>query len=78
MPSSPRPSIHDTNFSRSLFIVIWETAAKSLMDTVRQFGKPLFVLTGGDPLKRNDTVKLVRYGTSIGLRMAMTRQAYHS
>jgi len=47
-------------------------AAKRLMDTVRQFGKPLFVLTGGDPLKRDDTVELVRYGTSIGLRMAMT------
>jgi AdoMet-dependent heme synthase len=47
-------------------------AAKRLMDSVRQFGKPLFVLTGGDPLKRDDTVELVRYGTSIGLRMAMT------
>jgi len=46
--------------------------AKRLMDTVRQFGKPLFVLTGGDPLKRDDTVELVRHGTSIGLRMAMT------
>jgi len=46
--------------------------AKRLMDTVRQFGRPLFVLTGGDPLKRDDTVELVRHGTSIGLRMAMT------
>jgi AdoMet-dependent heme synthase len=46
--------------------------AKRLMDTVRQFGKPLFVLTGGDPLKRDDTIELVQYGTSIGLRMAMT------
>jgi AdoMet-dependent heme synthase len=30
------------------------------------------VLSGGDPLKRPDTVELVEYGTSIGLRMAMT------
>lgn len=46
--------------------------AMRLMDTARQFGHPLFVLTGGDPLKRDDTVELVRYGTSIGLRVAMT------
>jgi radical SAM protein len=46
--------------------------AKRLLDTARQFGHPLFVLTGGDPLKRDDTVEIVRYGTSIGLRMAMT------
>lgn len=42
------------------------------METVRRFGRPLFVLTGGDPLKRDDTVALVAHGTSLGLRMAMT------
>ena len=46
--------------------------AKRMMDDVRRFGRPLFVLTGGDPLKRPDVVELVEYGTSIGLRMAMT------
>jgi AdoMet-dependent heme synthase len=46
--------------------------AMRMMDDVRRFGRPLFVLTGGDPLKRPDVVELVRYGTSIGLRMAMT------
>jgi AdoMet-dependent heme synthase len=46
--------------------------AKRMMDDVRGFGRPLFVLTGGDPLKRPDVVELVEYGTSIGLRMAMT------
>ena len=46
--------------------------AKRLMDEVRRFGQPLFVITGGDPLKRPDIVELVRYGASIGLRMAMT------
>ena len=43
-----------------------------MMDDVRRFGRPLFVLTGGDPLKRPDVVELIEYGTSIGLRMAMT------
>lgn len=46
--------------------------AETLMRSVRRFGRPLFVLTGGDPLKRPDTVELVRYGDSLGLRMAMT------
>src|SRR5690606_22323524 len=46
--------------------------AKRMMREVRRFGRPLFVLTGGDPLKRPDVVELVAYGSSIGLRMAMT------
>jgi AdoMet-dependent heme synthase len=46
--------------------------AKRMMDDVRRFGRPLFVLTGGDPLKRPDVTELVEYGSSIGLRMAMT------
>jgi radical SAM protein len=46
--------------------------AMRLVDTVRAFGRPLFILTGGDPLKRPDTVPLVRYATSAGLRVALT------
>lgn len=46
--------------------------AKQLMDKIRTMGPPLFVLTGGDPLKRPDTISLVDYGTSIGLRVALT------
>lgn len=45
---------------------------RKLMEDVRRFGQPLFVLTGGDPLKRPDVVELVEHGASIGLRMAMT------
>jgi AdoMet-dependent heme synthase len=46
--------------------------AKRMMDDVRRFGRPLFVLTGGDPLKRPDVVELVEYGAASGLRMALT------
>lgn len=46
--------------------------ATRLMDGARAMGSPLFVLTGGDPLKRPDTVSLVRYGSEIGLRVALT------
>ena len=38
-------------------------------------GCPLVVLTGGDPAKRPDLIELVRHGSAIGLRMAMTPSA---
>ena len=48
--------------------------ALRLMDSVRAFGErpPLFVLTGGDPLKRGDIPLIVEYGRRIGLRVALT------
>jgi radical SAM protein len=46
--------------------------AKQLVDTIRRFGRPLLVLTGGDPLKRPDAVEIVRYGVDAGLRVALT------
>jgi radical SAM protein len=46
--------------------------ARQLMDRIREMQPPAFVLTGGDPLKRPDTIPLVEYGTSIGLRVALT------
>ncbi len=46
--------------------------ARLLLDEIRKFGNPLVVLTGGDPLRRADAAEIVRYGTGIGLRMAMT------
>jgi AdoMet-dependent heme synthase len=46
--------------------------AKGLLRTIREFGRPLVVLTGGDPLKRPDVVELVEYGSGLGLSMAMT------
>lgn len=35
-----------------------------------QMGTPIFVLSGGDPLKRPDLYHLIRYGADLGLRMA--------
>lgn len=50
---------------------------KKLLDQIRQFGSPLpiVVLTGGDPFKREDIFDLVRYGTDIGLSMAVSPSA---
>jgi radical SAM protein len=46
-----------------------------LLEEVRAMGCPVVVLTGGDPAKRPDLVDLVCYGTSLGLRMALTPSA---
>jgi len=44
-----------------------------LLDAAGEFGEgQLVVLSGGDPLARDDAVDLVEYGTDAGLRMTMT------
>ncbi|KOX94419.1 radical SAM protein [Haloarcula rubripromontorii] len=46
---------------------------KALLDQAREFGEgQLVVLSGGDPLAREDLPALVDYGTERGLRMTMT------
>ncbi len=46
---------------------------KRLLRQAREFGEgQLVVLSGGDPLKRDDVVDLVDYGTERGLRMTIT------
>lgn len=49
--------------------------AKRLLESMKEMGVPLVVLTGGDPLLREDVHELIRHGCSIGLRMAMTPSA---
>ncbi|MDH5490877.1 MAG: TIGR04053 family radical SAM/SPASM domain-containing protein [Myxococcales bacterium] len=48
---------------------------KALLDEARAMGCPIVVLTGGDPAKRSDLVELVRHGSALGLRMALTPSA---
>jgi radical SAM protein len=43
-----------------------------LVDQVSQCGNPLFVLTGGDPMKRPDLLQVIPYAVQKGLRVAMT------
>jgi cytochrome c-type biogenesis protein len=46
---------------------------KRLLDAAARFGEgQLVVLSGGDPMKRDDLIDLVRYGTRQGLRMTVT------
>lgn len=48
--------------------------ARDLMRQTAEFGRPspLFVITGGDPFQRRDLNDLVAYGTSLGLRIAVS------
>jgi len=50
--------------------------ACDLLTQIREdFGKILFVLTGGDPLKRPDLETIVAHGAGLGLSMGLTPSA---
>ena len=45
--------------------------AFNLMDKVGRFSKPVFVISGGEPLLRKDIFELLEYGTKLGFKMAI-------
>ncbi len=49
--------------------------AKRLIDEIASMQVPVFVLTGGDPLKRPDIFDLVRYASEHGVRISLTPSA---
>jgi len=46
-----------------------------LIDEVKALEAPVFVLTGGDPLKRPDIFELVEYASNHGVRISLTPSA---
>ncbi len=48
---------------------------KKLMDDIAEMGPPIFIFTGGDPLKRPDIYELVEYAAHKGLHPSMTPSA---
>lgn len=46
-----------------------------LLESVRSFGDPLMVFTGGDPLKRPDIFQLLEKSVQLGLRTTITPSA---
>ena len=44
--------------------------AEDVLRQAKQLGTPIFILSGGDPLKRPDLFHLIRTGADLGLRMA--------
>ena len=41
------------------------------MDQIAEVGKPVLVMSGGEPLFRHDLFELGAYGVSLGFRMAL-------
>lgn len=46
-----------------------------LIDRMADFGHPILIFTGGDPMMRPDLVDLIRYATKRGLRCSLTPTA---
>jgi len=44
---------------------------KRLLDDIAAFARPVIILTGGEPLLREDVFELAAYGTAKGLRMVL-------
>jgi radical SAM protein len=49
--------------------------AKTLIDQIANLHVPIFVFTGGDPLKRADVFELIRYASDQGVKVAVTPSA---
>ena len=49
--------------------------AKRLIDRLVDFGSPILVFTGGDPMMRRDLFELIAYATEKGLRCSLTPTA---
>ncbi len=43
-----------------------------LLDTIREFGDPIMIFTGGDPLKRPDLFDLLDHSVKLGLRTTVS------
>jgi AdoMet-dependent heme synthase len=48
---------------------------KELIDQIASWKVPVFVLTGGDPIKRPDLFELISYARTVGVRVSLTPSA---
>jgi len=46
-------------------------ASFKLLEQIKEVGDPIIILTGGEPLLRNDIFDIAAFGTRLGLRMVM-------
>ncbi len=44
---------------------------KKFLDDVASFSSPIMIMTGGEPMLRDDIWEIARHGTDLGLRMVM-------
>lgn len=50
--------------------------ACDVLDQIKNTGNPVVILSGGEPMMREDIFDIATYGTSLGLRMAMGTSGY--
>lgn len=60
--ASAQPNRHPNELTTS--------EGKDLLSQAAELGTPIFILSGGDPLKRQDLYELIRFGADTGMRMA--------
>lgn len=48
-----------------------KSSAFKIIDNISSYAKPVVVLSGGEPLMRNDVFDIAKYGTEKGLRMCL-------
>jgi len=65
--ASAQPDRHPLELSTS--------EGKALIDQIAQMQAPVFVLTGGDPIKRPDLFELIAHARSRGVRVSLTPSA---
>ncbi|MEN6609463.1 MAG: radical SAM protein [Methanoregulaceae archaeon] len=51
--------------------------AYAVIDQICELGKPVVILSGGEPLMRDDIFAIARYGSGKGLKMAMGTSGIH-
>src|SRR3974377_99672 len=49
--------------------------AHRLIDRIKDFGNPILIFTGGDPMMRPDLFDLIQYASAKGLRCSLTPTA---
>ncbi|MGE5297000.1 MAG: radical SAM protein, partial [Solirubrobacterales bacterium] len=49
---------------------------KRILDSIAAYEKCVVILTGGEPLEREDIYELIRHGRDSGLRMVMATCGY--
>lgn len=46
--------------------------ALSLVEQIAEFGEPIFIISGGDPLERTDIFEVAKHATNMGIRVVMS------
>ena len=49
---------------------------KKILKSIADFNKCMIILTGGEPMERDDIYELIRYGRELGLQMVMATCGY--